>query len=58
VTATQAHILLLEPTQNLDIGNNILLNLDPKPKPWKNILEKTKVGYASKQFYFFGKVDK
>jgi hypothetical protein len=49
---------LLEPTRNPNIGNNLLLNLDPKPKPWKNILEKTKVGYAIKQFDFFIKVDK
>jgi len=33
VTQTQAHILLLEQKQKPNIGYNILLNLDPKPKP-------------------------
>jgi hypothetical protein len=36
VTETQAHVLLLEPTQKPNIGNNLLLNLDPKLEPWKN----------------------
>jgi hypothetical protein len=29
----------LELAQELDYGTHLLLNLEPKPKPWKNVIE-------------------
>ncbi len=53
VTQTHAQILLFEPTHKPNIGNNFLLNLDPKLEPWKHILEKTRAYFSDKEIYLF-----
>ncbi len=40
VTWTRVHINLLEPGQDQNHGKNVLLDLEPESKPWKNILKK------------------
>lgn len=52
MTWTQIHIFLLE---ELEIGTNLLLYLDPKLEPWKNILENTS-RFLNMQSDFFGKL--
>jgi hypothetical protein len=44
---------LFEPTHKPNIGNNFLLNLDPKLEPWKHILEKTRAYFSDKEIYLF-----
>ncbi len=44
VTQTQVDTLLLEPVQELDCGTSLLLDLEPKPELWKNIVENTGSG--------------
>jgi hypothetical protein len=46
---------LLELTHKLNVGNNFLLNLNLKLEPWKNIREKTRADFSSKQIYLFWK---
>jgi hypothetical protein len=58
VTQTQNYIFLLEFAQKPNIGISLLLSLDSKLKPWKNIFENKGKFLKVRTLIFLSKIDK